>query len=67
MAESETGLNDLMDDLDSEDKNDTGYERDNGVEIIDGFYYQNACETCQLTQPSRDVTSFSRNKHSITE
>ena len=41
MAESETGLTDLMDDLDLEDVDDTAYEREIDVEIIDGFYYQN--------------------------
>ena len=41
MAESETGLSDLMEDFDFEDVNYTGYERDINVEIIDGFYYQN--------------------------
>ena len=41
MAESETGLTDLMDDLDLEETYDTGYEEDIEVEIIDGFYYQN--------------------------
>lgn len=40
MAESETGLSDLMEEFDL-DVNDTGYERDVDVEIIDGFYYQN--------------------------
>mgnify|MGYP001801895664 CR=1 FL=1 len=39
MAKSETGLSDLMEDLDLdlEDENDTGYEQDFDVEIIDGF------------------------------
>ena len=41
MAESETGLSDLMEEFDLEDLNDTGYEREINVEIIDGFYYQN--------------------------
>ena len=41
MAESETGLSDLMEDFDLEDINDTGYEKDVDVEIIDGFCYQN--------------------------
>jgi len=39
MAESETGLSDLMDNLDLGDA-DTGYEQDFDVEIIDGFYHQ---------------------------
>ena len=41
MAESETGLTDLVHDLDLEDVNDTGYKRDISVKIINGFYYQN--------------------------
>ena len=41
MAESETGLSDLMEGFDLEDINDTGYEKDVDVEIIDGFYHQN--------------------------
>ena len=41
MAESKTGLSDLMEDLDLEDVNDAGYEQDVEVEIIDGFYHQN--------------------------
>ena len=41
MAESETGLSDLMEDFDLEDINNTGYEEDVEVEIIDGFYHQN--------------------------
>ena len=41
MAESETGLSDLMDDFDLEDINDTGHEQNFDVEIIDGFYHQN--------------------------
>ena len=41
MADSETGLSDLMEDFDLEDTNDTGYEQNFGVEIIDGFYHQN--------------------------
>lgn len=48
MAESETGSTDLMDDLDLEDVNDTGHERDIDVEIIGGFYCQNVCETCKV-------------------
>lgn len=38
MAESETGLTDLMDDLELEETCDTGYEQDVDVEIIDGYY-----------------------------
>ena len=41
MAESETGLSDLFDDLDLEETYDTGYEEDVEVEIIDGFYHEN--------------------------
>ena len=43
MADSETGATDLqlMDDLGLGDVDDTGYERDIDVEIIDGFYHQN--------------------------
>lgn len=41
MAESETGLTDLMDEMDLGDVYDTGYERDVDVEVIDGFYRQN--------------------------
>ena len=41
MAESETSLTDLIDDFDLEDTNDTSYEKDVDVEIIDGFYHQN--------------------------
>lgn len=41
MAGSETGVTDLMDEMDLEDVNDTGYEQDFDVEIIDGFYHQN--------------------------
>ena len=40
MDGSETGLSDLMDDLDLGDVGDTGYERDIDVEVIDGFYHQ---------------------------
>lgn len=41
MAGSETGLTDLMDEMDLEDVVDTGYEKDIDVEVIDGFYHQN--------------------------
>ena len=41
MAGSETGLSDLMDNLDLGDVDDTGYERDIDVEVIGGFYHQN--------------------------
>jgi len=41
MDENETGLTNLTDDLDLEEVNDTGHERDIDVEIIDGFHYQN--------------------------
>ena len=41
MAESETGITDLFDDMDLEEAYNTGYERDVAVEIIEGFYYQN--------------------------
>ena len=41
MAESETGLTDLMHDFDLEDVNDAGYKRDISVKIINGFCYQN--------------------------
>ena len=41
MAESETGLTDLMDEMDLGDVYDSGYERDVDVEVIDGFYHQN--------------------------
>ena len=40
MAVSETGLSVLIEDFDLEDVNDTGYEKDVDVEIIDGFYHQ---------------------------
>lgn len=40
MVESESGISDLMEDMDLEDM-DTGYEQDFDVEIIDGFYHQN--------------------------
>jgi len=39
MASSESGLTDIMDDLHLLEE--TGYERDIDVEVIDGFYYQN--------------------------
>lgn len=38
MAESETGLSDLMDDMDLDDLN---YETDIDVEILDGFHLEN--------------------------
>ena len=39
---SESGLTDMMDDLDLGDVTDTGYEKDVDLEIIfDGFYHQN--------------------------
>ena len=41
MSESETGISDLFADMDLEETNDTGYEQDVDVEIIDGFYHQN--------------------------
>lgn len=42
MAESETGLSGLIDELDLEETCDTGYEKDVDVEIInDGFYQHN--------------------------
>lgn len=41
MTESETGLTDLMDEMDLGDVYDSGYERDVDVEVIDGFYHQN--------------------------
>lgn len=41
MAESESGLSDLFDNMDLEETNDTGYEKDVDVEVIDGFYHQN--------------------------
>ena len=40
MAESESGISDLMEDMDLEDM-DTGYEQDFYVEINDRFYHQN--------------------------
>ena len=39
MAESESGISNLMEDMDLEDM-DTGYEQDFDVEIIDGFHHQ---------------------------
>ena len=41
MVESESGLSDLMDDLDLEESYDTGYEKDIEVDNIDGFYHRN--------------------------
>ena len=41
MADSETGVTDLTDDLNLRDVDDTGCERDVHVEVIDGFYHQN--------------------------
>ena len=41
MAGSETRITDLMDEMDLEDVDDTGYEEDGDVEVIDGFYHQN--------------------------
>ena len=41
MAESETGMSDLMDDLDLEKTYDTGYKEDVEVDIIDSLYHQN--------------------------
>ena len=41
MAGSETGVTDLVDEMDFEDVDDTGYEKDVDVEVIDGFYHQN--------------------------
>lgn len=40
MAESETGLTDLMNYLDLEDVNNTDYDRDIDAEIINVLYYQ---------------------------
>ena len=40
MAESETGLTDLMNYLDLEDVNNTDYDRDIDAEIINALYYQ---------------------------
>ena len=39
MAESETGLTDLMNYLDLEDVNNTDYDRDIDAEIINALYY----------------------------
>ena len=41
MAESLTDLSDFMDEMDLESVDDTSYEKDVDVEIIDGFYHQN--------------------------
>lgn len=41
MAESETGLSDLMD-VDEIDVEDTSYEADFDVEVLDGFHLENA-------------------------
>lgn len=41
MAESETGLSDLMD-VDEMDVEDTSYEADFDVEVLDGFHLENA-------------------------
>ena len=41
MAESETSMSDLMDNLDLDKTYDTGYEEDIELEIIDGFYHRN--------------------------
>ena len=41
MAGSETGLSDLIEDFDMKDINDTDYEQDFNVEIIDGFHQEN--------------------------
>ena len=45
MADSETGLPDSIDEMDLDkmdlDVDDTGYEKDVDVEVIDGFYHQN--------------------------
>ena len=40
MAESETGLTNLMNYLDLEDVNNTDYDRDIDAEIINVLYYQ---------------------------
>ena len=40
MAESETGLTDVMNYLDLEDVNNTDYDRDIDAEIINVLYYQ---------------------------
>lgn len=40
MAESETGLTDLMNYLDLEDVNNTDCDRDIDAEIINALYYQ---------------------------
>ena len=40
MAESETGLTELMNYLDLEDVNNTDYDRDIDAEIINALYYQ---------------------------
>ena len=50
MAESETGMSDLMDDLGLEKTYDTGYEKDIEVEIINGFYHQNVAFMNERTQ-----------------
>ena len=41
MAESETVISDLFDDMDLEEIYDTGYEKDVNIEIIDEFYHEN--------------------------
>ena len=41
MAGSETGLSDLFDDMDLEDVDDSNYETDYDVEILDGFHQEN--------------------------
>ena len=41
MVDIETGIFDLLDDLDLEETCDTSYEKDVDLEIIHGLYYQN--------------------------
>ena len=50
IAESETSMSNLMDDLDLEKTYDTGYEEDIELEIIDGFYHRNVAFMNERTQ-----------------
>ena len=72
MAESETGLTDLMNYLDLEDVNNTDYDRDIDAEIINALYYQdvafmndnfvvNKLKTCFDRSREKSLLSIKRN------
>ena len=62
MAESETGLTDLMNYLDLEDVNNTDYDRDIDAEIINVLYYQDVAFMSDNFVVNKLKTCFDRSR-----